>query len=45
MNEKELAEWLFENGGPVIRYRTATELFSPSSEIDTSQLLDDLMNS
>ncbi|MBN1875622.1 MAG: hypothetical protein JXA33_15460 [Anaerolineae bacterium] len=45
MNEKDLLQWLFENGGPAIRYRVAKELLDPSVNIDIAQLRDDLLAS
>lgn len=41
MKKEELCVWLFEHGVPIIRYRTATELPSPSSKVNTSHLLDE----
>jgi len=41
---RELAEWLLENGGPVVRYRTATELLSDASMVDIEALDRDLLN-
>ena len=37
--------WLMENGGPVIRYRTATELMTPDKTPDIKRLQDDLLKS
>jgi hypothetical protein len=37
MKAEETYKWLMENGGPVIRYRTATELM-PSGRTDVSKL-------
>ena len=45
MNHQELVDWLFTNGGPAIRYRTATELMSPSDDIDVGQLRGELLQS
>ena len=45
MNQQELVNWLFENGGPAIRYRTATELMPPSGNINTGQLIEELLQS
>ena len=45
MNHQESVDWLLENGGPVIRYRTATELMSPSDSIDIGQLREALLQS
>ncbi len=44
MNDRELLEWLLENGGPAIRYRTATELLDVSSS-DAAKLADELIES
>ncbi len=38
LKNEELSAWLFENGGPVVRYRTATELFPPNKSLDIQQL-------
>ncbi len=45
MNEEELYTWLFEHGGPVICYRTATELMAPDKELDIQQLKDEMLQS
>ena len=45
MNEKELYQWLMDNGGPVIRYRTATELLPPSEKLYIQQLRDEMIHS
>ena len=45
MNEKELYTWLMDNGGPVIRYRTATELMIPDKSLDIQALQNDMMQS
>lgn len=45
MNHRELVDWLFENGGPTIRYRTATELMQPSGKVATGQLREELHQS
>lgn len=45
MKKEELSAWLFENGGPVIRYRTATELMPSSEKLDISRLTNDLLRS
>ena len=44
MNQYELIDWLLENGGPVVRYRTAKEL-SDKSEVDIDCLTKDLLSS
>ena len=44
MNE-ELSSWLFENSGPVIRYRTATELFTSEKPFDIQQVADEMLQS
>lgn len=36
-------EWLLENGGPVIRYRTTTELLDDPGLIDSDRLQRDLV--
>lgn len=43
LKNEELHAWLFENGGPVIRYRTATELFPPGQSFDIQQLADEML--
>jgi hypothetical protein len=45
MKKEELSAWLFENGGPIIRYRTATELMPSSEKLDIKRLTDDLLRS
>ena len=45
VNHQELVDWLFANGGPAIRYRTATELMPPSSNVDIGQLREELCQS
>ena len=45
MNERQLGEWLFEHGGPVIRYRTATELMVPDKKLDIPRLRDEMLHS
>ena len=38
-------DWLLENGGPVIRYRTATELLNEPKIINIEQLSQELIRS
>ena len=45
MNNEELGAWLYEHGGPVIRYRTATELLPPDKTIDIQRLADEMLQS
>ena len=45
MKRQELANWLFEHGGPVIRYRTATELLPSTKPLDIRRLNDELLQS
>jgi len=45
MKKEELSAWLFENGGPVIRYRTATEILPLTKSLDISRLADEMMQS
>lgn len=45
MMDRELAEWLFENGGPAIRYRTATELLDNPASVDLDRLTANLLES
>jgi hypothetical protein len=40
-----LVQWLFENGGPAIRYRTATELMDDGESVDLERLAADLVQS
>lgn len=42
MNDNELVEWLFENGGPAIKYRTAAELMDAPYLVNA--LTNDLLN-
>lgn len=41
--DSPLIEWLLENGGPIIRYRTATELLKDNSPVDVERLHSDLL--
>jgi len=45
MNDVELMQWLLENGGPAIRYRTALELAADLIDVDIAQLTTDLLAS
>ncbi len=45
MNNKELVKWLLADGGPVIRYRTATELMATPDDVDIHKLKKELLNS
>ena len=38
-----IAEWLLASGGPIIRYRVATELLADRGDIDRAQLRRDLL--
>jgi hypothetical protein len=40
-----LVQWLLENGGPAIRYRTATELMDAPDRLDLEQLTTDMLQS
>ena len=42
-SDDSIAEWLFANGGPIIRYRVATELLADRGDIDRAQLERDLL--
>jgi hypothetical protein len=42
MRDDELVQWLFENGGPAIRYRTVAELMGATEGIDLEQLTADV---
>ena len=41
----DLVQWLFANGGPSIRYRTATELMDDPASVDLERLTADLVQS
>ncbi|MEW6359984.1 MAG: hypothetical protein AB1696_26845 [Planctomycetota bacterium] len=43
--DKALAEWLIEHGGPVVRYRAATELLDAAGETYSARLARDLLES
>jgi len=43
--QSALTEWLLENAGPVIRYRTATELLNDPTRIHLDRLRKDLLES
>jgi hypothetical protein len=45
LTDTQLIEWLFGCGGPVIRYRTARELFENREGVDFGQLAGDLIDS
>jgi hypothetical protein len=45
MDDSTVTQWLFDNGGPAIRYRTATELMDASAEVDRDTLASDLLSS
>ena len=45
MKNEELNAWLFENGGPVIRYRTATELLPQTKSLDIKRLAAEMLQS
>ena len=45
MDEKQLKIWLMGNGGPAIRYRTATELMNDVTDADIRTLKTTLINS
>ena len=45
METSETYQWLMENGGLVIRYRTATELMPPDKSLDVEALRNDLLQS
>ena len=42
-NFPDLVQWLFENGGPAIRYRTATELMYDGEDVDLEPIAADLI--
>ena len=46
MDERErwLAEWLYENAGPILRYRVATELLPDRADVDREQLQQELLS-
>jgi hypothetical protein len=43
VKKEELSAWLFEHGGPVIRYRTATELLPQTKSLDIGRLTDEML--
>jgi hypothetical protein len=43
--DSALAQWLLDNGGPVIRYRTATELLDGPLRVDLERVRKDLLAS
>jgi len=43
--QSKLSKWLLENGGPSIRYRTATELMGSKAATDVAVLARDLIKS
>ncbi len=43
MNTEETCQWLMENGGPVIRYRTAAELMPHASQVEIIRLREELV--
>ena len=43
LQNEEISTWLLENGGPVIRYRTATELHPSDKLVDIKQLTDEML--
>jgi hypothetical protein len=45
MKAEETYKWLMENGGPVIRFRTSTELMTSSSQTEISRLRKELIQS
>lgn len=45
MEAEETYQWLMENGGPIIRYRTATELMMPDKSINIQKLKDEMLAS
>ena len=45
MNSTELINWLLENGGPIIRYKTVTELVIDRTNYNLEKLREDLLKS
>ncbi|MHA2180363.1 MAG: hypothetical protein ACXAAH_02935 [Promethearchaeota archaeon] len=45
MNSTELIDWLLENGGPIIRYKTVTELVIDQTNYNLEKLREDLLKS
>jgi hypothetical protein len=45
MDDVELTQWLLQNGGPAIRYRTATELVDTPTDVDIERLAAELLAS
>ena len=45
MTNRQLIDWLLENGGPVIRYRVARELLAETGKIDLGEFSEALIKS
>jgi len=45
MSDADLINWLLENGGPIIRYKTVTELATDQTNFDMKKLRSDLLKS
>ena len=45
MCDTDLINWLLENGGPIIRYKTVTELATDQTKYDVKKLRSDLLKS
>ncbi len=45
MSDADLINWLLENGGPIIRYKTVTELATDETKYDVKKLRSDLLKS
>ena len=44
MDDRALAAWLFTQGNPILRYRTAVDLLPDTAGIDRGKLLQDALN-
>lgn len=44
-DNRSLVQWLLDNGGPAIRYRTATELLDEPADVNLGRLRTDLLHS
>ncbi len=45
MKKQELGTWLLQNAGPIIRYRTATEILPQTKSLDIRRLDDEMLQS
>lgn len=45
LDDRTLTQWLLADGGPAVRYRTATELLPAQERVDAAALADELLSS